>query len=55
MKLKAEQYTPMPIGDYPARFTGYEEDEGVHGPCVKSFFTILNGASILRSSRSWCG
>ena len=42
MKLKTEDYEPMEAGDYRARFTGYEEDEGVHGPFVKMYFEILD-------------
>lgn len=43
MKLKAEEYEPMKMGDYRARYTGYEKvDEGQHGPFVKHFFTILD-------------
>ncbi len=42
MKLKAEEYKPMEPGDYRARFTGYEEDEGVHGPFVKWYFEVLD-------------
>ena len=40
MKLKAEEYEPMEVGDYRATFTRYEEDEGIHGPMVKWFFDL---------------
>jgi hypothetical protein len=40
MKVKAEEYEPMEVGDYLAKFTRYEEDEGIHGAMVKWFFTL---------------
>lgn len=38
MKLKAESYEAMDVGDYRAKFTRYEEDEGIHGEMIKWFF-----------------
>ena len=40
MKVKAEEYTAVEIGDYRAKFTRYEEDEGIHGAMVKWFFDL---------------
>jgi hypothetical protein len=40
MKLKAEEYEPIELGDYRAKFTRYEEDEGIHGAMVKWFFDL---------------
>jgi hypothetical protein len=40
IKVKAEAYEPMEIGDYRATFTRYEEDEGMHGPMIKWFFEL---------------
>ena len=42
MKLKAEEYEPMEVSDYRDKFTGYEEDEGIHGPFVKWYFEVLD-------------
>ena len=42
MKLRTTDYEPLEPGDYRAKFTGYEEDEGEHGPFVKLFFELLD-------------
>lgn len=52
--IEQEQYTVFPTGDYKARITEIDEDEGLYGPQVKFEFTISGGEFDGESLLGWC-
>ncbi len=52
--IEQVEYTVIPTGDYTARITEIEDDEGLYGPQVKFGFTISGGEFDGESLLGWC-